>query len=82
MQFTYAQLTVTSGLSLTEYVQSIVGQGISFSNITYQGTNDQIGTFDGSTSNIGFTSGVVLAAGPVNGLVGPVINADARSAHP
>ncbi|MDC3309272.1 choice-of-anchor L domain-containing protein, partial [Crocinitomicaceae bacterium] len=77
MQFTYAQLTVTSGLSLTEYVQTIVGQGISVSNITYQGTNDQIGTFDGSTSNIGFNSGVVLAAGPVNGLVGPAANADA-----
>ena len=73
----FSQLTVTSGNTTLQYVQGLVGPGITVSNVSYLGNANQIGTFDGSTSNIGFNSGVVLAAGPVNGLVGPAANADA-----
>ena len=60
-----------------QYVQGLVGPGITVSNVSYLGNVDQIGTFDGSTSNIGFDAGLVIAAGPVNGLVGPASNMDA-----
>ena len=68
---------MTTGLTPLQYVQGLVGPGITVSNVTYTGNADQIGTFDGSTSNIGFNSGVVLAAGPVTGLVGNAAIADA-----
>ena len=73
----FSQLTVTSGMTPLQYVQGLVGPGITVSNVSYLGNVDQIGTFDGSTSNIGFDAGLVIAAGPVNGLVGPAINMDA-----
>ena len=68
---------MTTGLTPLQYVQGLVGPGITVSNVTYTGNADQIGTFDGSTSNIGFNSGVLLAAGPVTGLVGAAAIADA-----
>jgi gliding motility-associated-like protein len=66
-----AQMTVSSGvLTPQQYVNNLVGPGISVSNVTYTGTNAQIGTF-GGTSNIGFTGGVVLSSGAASELVGP-----------
>ena len=53
-----------------QYIQSLVGGGIVISNVTFSGNANQIGTFDGSNSNIGFNSGVVMAAGPITGLIG------------
>jgi uncharacterized repeat protein (TIGR01451 family) len=76
MQFTYSQLAVISNLTPAGYVQSFVGQGISFSNVTYQGNYDQIGTFYGSFSNIGLNSGIVMASGPINGLIGTAAYSD------
>ena len=67
----FAQLTVSSGvLTPQQYVNNLVGPGISISNVTYTGTNAQIGSF-GGTSNIGFTGGVVLSSGAASELVGP-----------
>ena len=54
----FSQLTVNIGMTPLQYVQGLVGPGITVSNVTYTGNADQIGTFDGSTSNIGFNSGL------------------------
>ncbi len=60
----------------TQYVQSLVGGGIVVSNVTFTGTPAQIGTFNGTNSNVGFDAGVVMAAGPINGLIGGPAVAD------
>ena len=74
----YAQMTVNSGFTPLEYVQALVGPGITVSNVVMTNNSaNQIGIFDGQNSNIGFNSGVVMAAGPVNGLVGNAGMADA-----
>lgn len=73
-----SQLTVSSGFTAQDYVQSLVGPGIIVSNVTMTANSgDQIGFFDGQNSNIGFNSGVIMAAGPVVGLVGNAATADA-----
>ena len=71
-------MTVNSGFTPLEYVQELVGPGITVSNVVMTNNSDnQIGIFDGQNSNIGFNSGVVMAAGPVNGLIGNAAMADA-----
>jgi len=74
----YSQMTVNSGFTPLDYVQALVGPGITVSNVVMtNNSQNQIGIFDGQNSNIGFNSGVVMAAGPVNGLVGNAAMADA-----
>ena len=74
----YSQMTVNSGFTPLDYVQALVGPGITVSNVVMtNNSQNQIGIFDGQNSNIGFNSGVVMAAGPVNGLVGNAATADA-----
>lgn len=66
----FSQMTVNTGGTPMDYALELVGPGITISNVTFTGANAQIGTFDGSTSNVGFDGGVVISAGPVTGLVG------------
>lgn len=71
-------MTVNSGFTPLEYVQALVGPGITVSNVVMTNNSaNQIGIFDGQNSNIGFNSGVIMAAGPVNGLIGNAGMADA-----
>ena len=43
----------------------LLGNGVTASNIVFSGELEQIGYFDGSASNIGMTSGVVMCTGEV-----------------
>lgn len=67
-----AQLTVDSSLTPTQLVQNVLlGSGITVSNITYTGDGVARGSFNGSASNIGFASGVILATGYISDAIGP-----------
>ena len=72
----HGQLDVNTTFTPAALVNDIlVGQGITVSNLTFNGApantvNDQIGAFDGSTSNIGLNNGVVLGTGRVVGVTG------------
>ncbi|MBI1835854.1 MAG: choice-of-anchor L domain-containing protein [Flavobacteriia bacterium] len=69
--YSFNQITVTSGLTPLQYVQDhLVGSGVIVSNVTFTGNSNQIATYDGSASNIGFSSGIVLSTGNVNDLSG------------
>ena len=71
-QSTTAQLTVNKGLTPDQYVkQVLIGQGVTVSNVTFKGTTDQIGSFDGTNSNIGLKNGLILSTGDVNDAIGP-----------
>jgi len=65
----YSQLTVTSGLTAAQYVDFLVGAGITYSNVVYTGDPGAIGKFvTGATpTNLGIASGVIMSSGFVNG---------------
>ncbi|MEY3398146.1 MAG: hypothetical protein RL220_740, partial [Bacteroidota bacterium] len=72
-----AQLTIDNTQTVEYYVQEVLlGAGVAVSNITFNGmpantVNMQIGSFNSENSNVGIPSGVVLASGDVNFVVGP-----------
>jgi len=53
------------GVTPTVLAQSLVGSGVTISNITYTGNSRAAGKFSGGATIIGFDSGVVLASGKV-----------------
>lgn len=61
-----AQLTVATETPANLVQNVLLGGGISASNITSQGSALQFGTFSGTGSNIGLTSGVVLSTCRLN----------------
>jgi hypothetical protein len=58
-------------LTATALAQSLVGQGVTVSNVTVTGSPRAIGNFTSTSDIIGFTSGVVLSTGSVRNVVGP-----------
>lgn len=70
--FSKAQLTTSTTMTPAQLVQNVLlGSGIVATNITFSGTADARGTFNGASSNIGLSSGVILATGDVSAAVGP-----------
>jgi len=68
-----AQLVVNHSYTPTQLVsQVLLGTGITVSNIVYTGDTGQIGYFNGTASNIGLPSGVLLCTGVIYNAVGPV----------
>ncbi len=65
-----SQISVNSTISPEQLVQSLVGEGISFSNVTYNGGTNSRGTFSG-LSSIGMGSGIVLSTGNINSIPNP-----------
>jgi hypothetical protein len=55
----------------TNLVSTLVGPGVSFSNVAYTGDNAASGTFSGGTGIIGFNSGILLTSGSAADVVGP-----------
>ncbi len=51
-------------------VQALLGTGVSYSNVTYQGVGTSAGTFTGGNGIIGFDSGIILSTGAAGGVTG------------
>ncbi|MFT3883978.1 MAG: choice-of-anchor L domain-containing protein [Flavobacteriales bacterium] len=72
-----AQLTVQNTLTPAQLVSALLtGQGINVSNVTLNGqpgntVNDQVASFNGANSNIGFTEGIILCTGKAIMAAGP-----------
>lgn len=72
-----AQLTIDATQTPLQLVQNILlGNGISASNITFNGgapnqPNQQIGSFNSSNSNVGVPQGIILSSGAVVSAIGP-----------
>ncbi len=68
----FAQLTVSNFMTPQQLVQNVlIGTGVTVNNITYTGGASAIGSFNGSASNIGLASGVLLTSGDINQAPGP-----------
>lgn len=68
----YAQLTVTAGGAPATIVNSLIGGGMTVSNITMNCPAAAYGSFaNGNATNLGITSGIVLTTGSAVGTIGP-----------
>ena len=67
-----AQLSTNTAVTPTFLVQNVLlGGGLVASGITYTGSVNSRGTFNGTASNIGFASGVLLTSGDLINPIGP-----------
>ena len=65
-QFFFGQLITNSGQNPGSLVQNILlGPGVTASNISYNGSPSAIGYFDGSATNVGIDSGIVMTTGTI-----------------
>src|SRR3954463_10952811 len=67
-----SQLIVSSSLTPAQLVNNILlGPGVVAFNIQYTGSTVAIGYFNGSNSNIGLGSGVIITNGKATNAIGP-----------
>lgn len=67
-----AQLTVDETYTPQQLVQDVlVGQGVQVSNVQFNGNAQARGYFDGSSSNVGVSEGVILSTGRAADAPGP-----------
>jgi gliding motility-associated-like protein len=67
-----AQLTTSTAMTPPMLVQNVLlGGGITATGISFVGDAQAIGSFNGSASNIGLASGVILSSGDIANCVGP-----------
>lgn len=71
VRHSFAQLTVTGGLTANDLAQLLAGPGITVSNAVITGSAQAAGSFNGSASNIGMNSGILLCTGPITVAPGP-----------
>lgn len=70
--FSKAQLFVDTAYSVQEMMEDFFDStGAIISNVTYLGTNHQVGFFDGGNSNLGINAGIILTSGSIYNAVGP-----------
>ena len=66
---------LTTALEPVDLANTLLGGGITVSNVTYTGAEVAAGTFSGGTTiggaGIGFDSGVILSSGAITNVVGP-----------
>lgn len=61
-----AQLITNNNVTPNSLVQNtLLGSGVSAYNIIYSGSNDAIGSFDGSNCNINLSGGIIMTTGTV-----------------
>jgi len=73
----FAQLQVTANNNATQLAQSLAGPGVVISNAKINCGAGASGTFQGTASNLGIASGILLTTGRVSDAVGPNNNGDA-----
>ncbi len=66
------EITTLETISPVDMVENILGNGVQYSNVQYQGANIASGTFtNGTTTNLGLYSGVFLTSGSGYLIPGP-----------
>ena len=67
-----AQLVIDNSLTDQELVEQVLlGKGVQIFNITSTGANLAMGKFDGTASNIGLDSGIIMSTGSIFNAPGP-----------
>lgn len=68
--FSFGQ-AIDSTLTPNQYINNLVGLGVSYGGVSFQGDAQAIGFFTGASGNLGFGSGIIMATGPVIEAVDP-----------
>lgn len=69
---TYAQLVTNQQNPATLVQNTLLGPGVTVSNINYSGAAQAIGYFNGSNTNIGLDEGIIITTGTISaGAAGP-----------
>ena len=58
-----AQFSIDTTLTPTQYINNLVGTGVSFSNIQFQGDGQAVGLFNYGGANLGFSQCIMLSTG-------------------
>jgi len=67
-----AQLAIDSGVSAADAIENtLLGEGVTATNITLSGDGNQVGTFDCIDCNLGLATGVIVGSGNVSLASGP-----------
>ncbi len=66
-----AQLVVNGGLSAQEMAEILVGSGLNIQNVELVCPENASGSFNGTFTNLGVNSGVILTTGQIQTAVGP-----------
>lgn len=70
--FLNGQIIINDSVSPEDMVEAILGDGIVYDNVTYQGSSIASGIFsNGQTTNLGLESGIFLTSGSGNIIPGP-----------
>lgn len=69
--FSFGQ-AIDSTLTPNQYINNLVGLGVSYGGVSFQGDGQAIGFFSGASANLGFGSGIIMATGPVMEAVDPL----------
>ena len=62
---------MNTGLTPTDIVNTLVGAGVTVSNVQYTGVPIAAGNFSGGTGIIGFEDGIILSTGDIADVIGP-----------
>jgi len=67
-----AQLVINNTLTPAQLANTLIGGGVTISNITYTGGNQSTATFtNGNTTNLGLNNGIILCTGDVSHVANP-----------
>ncbi len=64
-------LTVDTNVSNEQLVETLMGSGITFSNVVVNGAAGSIGTFADGAASVGIDSGVLITTGQASDAIGP-----------
>src|SRR3954452_1474151 len=63
--------SLAQGKTAQDLVNSLVGAGVTASNVVYKGKDVAAGTVAGGTGVIGFEGGIILSTGDIANVIGP-----------
>lgn len=79
--FSKAQLFVDPAYSVQQMMEDFFDStGATISNVTYIGSNDQVGFFDAGSTNLGINAGIMLTSGSIYNAVGPNLSSGISTA--
>lgn len=67
-------LTTNSSMTPQQLANTILGEGVTISNVSYTGADAAAGIFNDGNSSVGFESGIVLSSGNIANVLGPNTN--------
>lgn len=70
-QNAYGQLSVAQQDAQSLVQNVLIGSGVTVNNISFSGRSVMLGRFNGSNSNIGLQSGIILSTGRIFDAIGP-----------